>query len=193
MKSITTAVVISLTFLTACNNNNTHSTVSSDSVKAKPVESKEIKAQDTKTPSSIKGIFDGYLLLKNALAEDNGKDAASAGNMMVEAFGRVDTKALTPEKKKTFEEIADDAREHAEHIGKNGGNIKHQREHFDMLSQDIYQLAKTFGAGQTLYFDHCPMYNDKKGADWLSETKEIKNPYLGKEMPTCGTLKEELN
>ena len=36
------------------------------------------------------------------------------------------------------------------------------------------------------------MYNNKKGAFWLSETKEIKNPYLGKAMPTCGTIKEEI-
>jgi hypothetical protein len=36
------------------------------------------------------------------------------------------------------------------------------------------------------------MYNDGKGANWLSETKEIANPYLGKSMPTCGSVKEEL-
>jgi hypothetical protein len=32
------------------------------------------------------------------------------------------------------------------------------------------------------------MYKKGKGAFWLSETKEIKNPYLGKTMPTCGTI-----
>jgi len=31
------------------------------------------------------------------------------------------------------------------------------------------------------------------GANWLSESKEISNPYLGQSMPTCGTVKEELN
>jgi hypothetical protein len=36
------------------------------------------------------------------------------------------------------------------------------------------------------------MYNDKKGAIWLSETKEIKNPYYGKKMLTCGNVKEEI-
>ena len=46
---------------------------------------------------------------------------------------------------------------------------------------------------QTLYKDFCPMYSDGKGATWLSETKEIKNPYLGKKMPTCGSMKEEIN
>ena len=36
------------------------------------------------------------------------------------------------------------------------------------------------------------MANDKKGAFWISESKEIKNPYLGKKMPTCGEVKEEI-
>jgi hypothetical protein len=36
------------------------------------------------------------------------------------------------------------------------------------------------------------MYNNNKGASWLSETKEIKNPYLGKKMPDCGEVKEEI-
>jgi hypothetical protein len=25
---------------------------------------------------------------------------------------------------------------------------------------------------------------------WLSEIKEVKNPYFGAEMPTCGTIEE---
>jgi hypothetical protein len=59
-----------------------------------------------------------------------------------------------------------------------------------MMSEVMYDLVKTFGAGQPLYHDHCPMYNDNKGGMWLSETKEIKNPYFGSEMPKCGTIEE---
>jgi hypothetical protein len=36
------------------------------------------------------------------------------------------------------------------------------------------------------------MYNKGKDAFWLSETKEIKNLYLGKTMPPFGTNKEEI-
>ena len=70
-------------------------------------------------------------------------------------------------------------------------NIDHQREHFTMMSEDIYDLVRAFGGGQALYHDHCPMYNkDNGGAMWLSETKEVKNPYFGSEMPKCGTVEE---
>jgi hypothetical protein len=37
------------------------------------------------------------------------------------------------------------------------------------------------------------MYSDGKGGNWISETKHIRNPYLGKDMLTCGVVKEELN
>ena len=100
--------------------------------------------------------------------------------------------SLSASRKKIFIEIADDATEHSEHIGNNAGKLEHQREHFEMLSKDMYDLVKAFGGGQSLYKDFCPMYNNNKGAFWLSETKEIKNPYLGKAMPTCGTMKEEI-
>ncbi len=130
--------------------------------------------------------------IKNGLANDNGKDAASGGKAFVDAIAKVDKTKFTADQNKTYTDIADDAKEMAEHIGENADKLEHQREHFDMLSNDVYDMVKTFGAGQPLYKDYCPMYNNKKGAYWLSETKEIKNPYLGKKMPTCGSVKEEL-
>ena len=130
--------------------------------------------------------------MKNAFTEDNSTGAATAGKKLEAAFKNFDKSSLTAAQKKTYEDVEADAREHAEHIGANGGNIEHQREHFELLSKDIYDLVKAFGAGQVLYRDFCPMYNNGKGAFWLSETKEIKNPYFGKSMPTSGTIKEEL-
>jgi hypothetical protein len=147
---------------------------------------------DVKATVSIKEIVTAYLQLKNAFTKDNAAGAATAGTSLETVFKNFDKTALTAAQLKTFEDIADDATEHAEHIGKNGGNIAHQREHFEMLSKDMYDLVKAFSGGQTLYKDFCPMYNKGKGAFWISETKEIKNPYLGKAMPTCGTMKEEI-
>lgn len=133
-----------------------------------------------------------YLQIKNALANDNDKDAAAAGLALKSALGNIDASAVKAEQQKMVADIRDDAREHATHIAENAGNIKHQREHFQMLSKDMYDLAKNIGAGQTLYYDHCPMYNNGKGADWLSNSRAISNPYLGKAMPDCGVVKDSL-
>jgi len=142
--------------------------------------------------SSIKEIVQRYVQLKNSLVADKSNEAAAAGKEMVDAMGKLDKSRFIADQKKLYEDVEDDAREHAEHIGANADNIKHQREHFDLLSKDMYDLVKVFGSGQVLYKDFCPMYNGKKGAMWLSETKAIKNPYYGKQMPTCGSVQEEL-
>ena len=147
---------------------------------------------DPKTAASIKKIVDRYLQLKNALVSDNTKDAAAAGKEIIIALEKLDKSFLTAEQKKVYEDVEDDAKEMAEHIGDNAGKIDHQREHFDMLSNDVYDLVKAFGGGQVLYKYFCPKYNDKKGAIWLSESKTIKNPYYGKKMLNCGSLKEEI-
>lgn len=177
---------------TACNNDN-------NSAKESNAKTTDSTATQTQTASiseakanALNETLSAYLQIKNALTADNGKDAASGGNAFVEAIGKMDKSSMTEAQKKVYEDMADDAKEMAEHIGKNADKIEHQREHFDMLSNDVYDMVKAFGAGQTLYKDFCPMYNNKKGAFWLSETKEIKNPYLGKSMPDCGSVKEEL-
>lgn len=93
--------------------------------------------------------------------------------------------------KKEYLDIAESAKENAEHIGANAGKLDHQREHFALLSKDINDLIKLFGSKQKLYQDFCPMYNNGKGAIWISEVKEIKNPYFASKMPTCSSIKKE--
>ena len=68
----------------------------------------------------------------------------------------------------------------------------HQREHFDTFSKEMYEMVKTFAAGEQIYVTHCPMYNNRKGAIWISETEEIKNPYFGSGNLTCGKIIETL-
>jgi len=191
MRTLISGMIISATFLAACSNNAPKATTAESDSSKTLIESGSKEAKSTNT-FSIGKIVDSYLQMKNAFTKDNDKDAAAAGDEMVKIFAGFDKSSLSAEQSKSYANITDDAKEHAEHIGANSGNIEHQREHFDMLSKDMYDLVKLFGAGQSLYLDHCPMYNNKKGADWLSETKEIKNPYLGKAMPDCGSVKEEL-
>lgn len=143
------------------------------------------------TSFSVAPIVNNYLSLKNALVADNDKAAAGAGKQLLATLQAVDMKTIPADKHKAYMDIADDAKENASHIGDNTGNISHQREHLVSLSKDISDLVALFGTSQKLYEDHCPMYNNGKGATWLSETKAIKNPYYGSEMLTCGSVKKE--
>ena len=174
--------------LASATQNDTATTRASIDTTAKKSEEQEVKevAQNFSTASIVKD----YLALKNALVADNDKAAASAGKQLLATLKAVDMKAIPANKHKDYMEIADDAKENAEHIGDNAGKIDHQREHLAPLSKDVSDLIALFGSPQKLYQDHCPMYNDGKGAIWISESKEIKNPYYGSQMISCGSVKK---
>lgn len=56
----------------------------------------------------------------------------------------------------------------------------------------MYQLVTDFGTSTTLYKQYCPMALNDKGAYWLSAQSDIKNPYFGDAMLTCGEVQETL-
>ena len=179
--------LISILFV-ACNNDSSNKEVSDSTAS---VGTTDQVTTEKKMPAD--DLLAGYLKIKNALTNDNDKESASTATELANAFKTMDKSALTEEQSKVFADIEADAIEHAEHIASNAGNLVHQREHFETLSGEVYELVKATGAGKKLYYTNCPMYNNNKGANWLSETKEVKNPYLGQAMLTCGTVQEELN
>jgi hypothetical protein len=148
-------------------------------------------ATPTEPSPYVTDVIISYINLKNKLVNDDTNNAADKAKLLLASFNRFNTNVLDAKQKKEYLDIAESAKENAEHIGDNAGKLDHQREHFVLLSKDINDLIKTFGTERKLYQDFCPMADDGKGAIWISETKEIKNPYLGAKMPTCGSIKKE--
>lgn len=194
--------IISAFILMACNNNDTKNEHDGHEMKDTTQQSAAVDDKELKTvavvytdlnptaASSIKLIVDHYLHIKNALANDNPDEAANGGEAMIDVIKKFDKSLLSAEQKKAYDEITSELQDHGEHVAKNAADIKHQRSHFILMSEDMYSLVKTFGGGRPLYHDHCPMANDNKGAMWISEIKEVKNPYFGAEMLTCGSVEE---
>ncbi|UKB79573.1 DUF3347 domain-containing protein [Chryseobacterium sp. MEBOG07] len=167
------------------------SAASAEPVSAPVQKAETVKIEAQSQSFTIDPIIKDYLALKNALIADNDKGASNAGKQLLNTLKNVDVKSIPSGKQKEYKEIADDARENAEHISDNAGKIDHQREHLAFLSKDVSDLVTLFGSSQKLYQDHCPMFNDGKGAIWISETKAIKNPYYGNQMLSCGSVKKE--
>jgi hypothetical protein len=72
-------------------------------------------------------------------------------------------------------------------------DIEAQRKAFSSLSDNLYKSVKAFGLGGTeAFYDYCPMAFNNEGAYWLSDQQQIKNPYFGDKMLTCGSVKEKL-
>lgn len=189
MKTMMMGAMALATFIFAACNQTGNKTPEAQTTVAAGTEKTDLP-QPPAGATAIKAVVTNYLEIKNGLADDQPAVAASAGAAMATALSAVDQSSFTPEQTKIYKENEEDLKEHATHIGKNGGNMEHQREHFVQMSEDVYALVKAFGAGQPLYYDHCAMYNNNKGASWLSETKEISNPYMGAKMPGCGSVKE---
>ena len=169
--------------------NDTVVAVTSTDMPSQKAEKSTVKEQAQNF--TITPIIKDYLALKNALVADNDKAAANAGKQLFTTLKNVDMNAIPANKHKEYMEIAENAKENAEHISDNAGKIDHQREHLASLSKDVSDLIALFGTTQKLYQDYCPMYNDGKGAVWISEAKAIKNPYYGGKMLTCGSVKKE--
>ncbi|MEQ1675865.1 MAG: DUF3347 domain-containing protein [Chitinophagaceae bacterium] len=186
MKLIILGIAIASSSFASCNSNN--SSKQGDTV-SKDTASIEQKSQVVqKDSASMETVLTEYLKLKNALVAGKSKDAADAATSLKAALDKIGGDLMTASEQKAFADLGDDTKEHAEHIGSAGGDIKHQREHFQMLSKDVYDLVKAFGTTQTLFKDYCPMVK----AIWLSETKPIKNPYYGSSMLTCGNVQETI-
>lgn len=136
-------------------------------------------------------VLTTYLYMKDALVNEDSKIAAEAGKDLVTQFNDFETDRYGENNQQELKEIIEDATEHAQHISDNP--IDHQREHFDILSKDMIDLIAITGTGKKLYQAYCPMYNNNKGAQWLSESKDIQNPYFGSKMMTCGEVQKVIN
>jgi len=152
-------------------------------------EARDIDASSQKG-TSLSAIIDGYLAIKNALAENDKEGAAKGGEMMLAAFSNFDMAQLPEAQQNEFIQIMENSKAHAVHVILYP--IGHQ-EHFESLSNNVNNLIALIGTDKKLYLYFCPMYNNKMGAIWFSETEEIKNPYLEGEMPTCGKILKEIN
>lgn len=143
------------------------------------------------TEEPLDKVFAAYFLLKDALTKDDGVAAAGYARDLSKAIGAVDMKALSPALHTVWMKYEEKLDYDAIHI-KGVTDTEHQREHFVSLSANMYEVIKLAKPGYTVYYDHCPMYNDGKGANWLSKESAIKNPFYGATMPTCGKVVETI-
>ncbi len=75
----------------------------------------------------------------------------------------------------------------------NAENIDSFREAFAAISEHLTKAVENQNYdGQELYLQYCPMALNGEGATWLSKTEEIKNPYMGQQMPGCGETKSQI-
>ena len=138
-------------------------------------------------------VFDQYIILKNAFVQSDVKKANKAAQKVQQALSKVDMKLLTGDAHMQWMDLSGNLDKQIKLII-SSDKIEDQRMAFSEFSDQFYKAVKTFGLmGKTAYYQFCPMAKNGKGAYWLSEIKDIRNPYFGKKMIDCGETKETLN
>lgn len=141
--------------------------------------------------NQLQAIFDNYFTVKDALVKTDATTAQSKATALLTALNAVKMETLKTEEHTVWMKVEKDLKKDAEHISKSK-EIEQQRNYFSILSKNIYTLIKAAKPTATVYYQNCPMYNDGKGANWLSKESGVKNPYYGNMMLTCGKTVETI-
>lgn len=142
--------------------------------------------------SQLNNIANAYLKLKDALVADNSSEAKKEAVNLEKAIESVQTSSFDSDGVIAWNSFKEQIIKDAKTIS-GTADITVMRNRFDELSVTVIGMVKTFSlSNENLYVLHCPMANSNKGADWLSSSSEIRNPFYGSSMLNCGELKETI-
>lgn len=126
-------------------------------------------AQNTNT------LLNNYISVKNVLVSGDGKAVSQAVTTLYQSVKNEENFAQKAELLKATEKL------------NKASSIEKQRAVFNDVSTAMWKLVKNSDkVNHVVYYQYCPM----KKAYWLSNEKEIKNPYYGSSMLTCGKIAE---
>jgi hypothetical protein len=125
--------------------------------------------------SKMNNVYQHYIHLKTALVNNNLEEAEKGTEMLDKAIKEAGliSRSILP-----MVEAKD---------------VKEKRGALDTLSlelADVFKKAKIVSG--VVYKQYCPMANGGKGGYWLASEAKIQNPYYGKMMMSCGSVKEEI-
>lgn len=148
------------------------------------------KLADEKTAFAL--LANSYFALKDALVKTDAVAAATQAETFQAAIKTVDMNKLSHDEHTIWMKVMSKLATDATGISKNK-DVAKQRVAFASLSNAMYELLKVSKLDGPIYYQHCPMFNEGKGAHWLSKENAVKNPFFGAQMISCGSIVETLN
>lgn len=120
-----------------------------------------------------KSVYDHYFKIQSDLANDSLNGVPEEANAIA--------KAVQGDKMKM---LPDTVATEAQTLAK-ATDLKSARAAFKPLSDSLIKYLANHDAKNACIEVYCPMAR----ASWLQTNKDISNPYLGQDMPTCGVIK----
>jgi Cu(I)/Ag(I) efflux system membrane fusion protein len=147
---------------------------------------------DASFQSQLASVFTSYVELKNAFVESDAAKVKEEAKGTDEALAKVDMKLLFGAAHNDWMNYLSPIQSSLKDI-QASADIEAQRKAFSALSDNLYKSVKAFGlGGKEAFYEYYLMAFNNEGAYWLSEQAQIKNPYFGDKMLTCGEVKEKL-
>lgn len=141
--------------------------------------------------NQLQAVFDNYFALKDALVKTDAATASSKATAILAAINAVQMNKMKMDEHMAYMKVEGALKKDATTISTIKA-VGDQRNAFMDLSKNIIDLMKAVKPAEAVYVQHCPMYNDGKGADWLSKENVVKNPYYGSMMLSCGKTTETI-
>jgi Cu(I)/Ag(I) efflux system membrane fusion protein len=147
---------------------------------------------DASFQNQLASVFTSYVELKDAFVASDAGKVKDEAKQTDEALAKVDMKLLSGAAHNDWMNYLSPIQSSLKEI-QAAADIEAQRKAFSNLSDNLYKSVKAFGlGGKEAFYEFCPMAFNNEGAYWLSDQEQIKNPYFGDKMLTCGSVKEKL-
>lgn len=131
-----------------------------------------------------------YLLLKDAFVASDAKAAQQQAAELLKSLQGIEQKQLGNNALDRWKTLYPAINQATSAIGQ-ATDLAVQRQGFSVLSDHLLEAMELFGTDMGVaYKQFCPMVFGNKGGYWLSDSKEIRNPYFGDQMLNCGEVKK---
>lgn len=141
--------------------------------------------------TALEAVYEIYFEVKDELVQTEAATTSAKAKQLKIALDKVKMGELQHDVHTVWMKVMNDLKSNTDKIA-NATDIEKQRASFISLSENMYQLMKVSKTEEPIYFQHCPMANNGKGANWLSKEIQVKNPYYGSKMMSCGKTIETI-
>jgi len=147
---------------------------------------------DAAFQNQLANVFTSYVTLKDAFVASDATQVAAKAKETEDALSKADMKLLTSAAHNDWMNYLASIQSSLKEIQEKT-DIEEQRKAFSDLSDHLYKSIKAFGlGGKEAFYEYCPMAFNNEGGYWLSDQEQIRNPYFGDKMLTCGQVMAKL-
>jgi len=140
----------------------------------------------------LKSFYEAYLEMNEAFIESDAAKVSKTAKTAVTALENIEMGLLEGDAHMAWMDQLEILSPALKNIAKNN-DLEKQRLEYATFNLTFYKSLKMFGLdNDTTYYQYCSMANGDEGAYWFSETKEIRNPYFGDMMLSCGETRDTL-